>query len=214
MRFLLIFIMLYTTSCSLKSPKNQWQFKSRNSFDLYTQNFLKSNNNIAKSNLKRALNHAKSSADLTQLGKIYLGVCAMEFVVGGSNECKSYKKISYLIKDKNLEAYYHLLNLSIKNNDIIYLPKIYQPFAIALIDKNYSKATKEMLKQEKITSKLVSARLIKDKLDNQSKKEIIKDVSFYGYKKAVLFWLRELRDSTIDKREKDIIMGKIYILEN
>ncbi len=71
-----------------------------------------------------------------------------------------------------------------------------------------------MLKQEKITSKLVSARLIKDKLDNQSKKEIIKNISFYGYKEAVIFWLRELRDSTINKREKDIIMGKIYILEN
>ena len=214
MRILLIFIMLYITSCSFKPPKNQWQFKSSNSFDLYIQNFLKSNDKMAKNNLKRAISNAKNSSDFTQLAKIYLGRCAIRLSVGESIDCRNYQKISHLVLDKKLEAYYHLLNLSIKTQEIIYLPKIYQPFAIALVDKNYSQAIQEILKQDKITSKLISARLIKDRLDNQSKNKIIEEVSFYGYKKSVIFWLKELKNSTIDKRKKAIITQKIYILEN
>ena len=65
---------------------------------------------------------------------------------------------------------------------------------------------------EKTSSKLLASALIKDKLDTTFEEKMVKIGSFHGYKKVVLFWLREMQKNTKDKQKKKLIDKRITIL--
>ncbi|MFT5836163.1 MAG: hypothetical protein ACI9RG_001057 [Sulfurimonas sp.] len=72
----------------------------------------------------------------------------------------------------------------------------------------------EILNIDKITSKLLAASLVKDKLTQSTRYEMIKSASFYGYKKSVLFWLNEAKINTISEEERNHLSKKIFILKS
>jgi hypothetical protein len=86
-KILLFIFLLQFNGCSFKTPQNKWQFKSVNAFSAYTKNFLSAKDTLAKDDLKRAVNHAKQSANLSQLARIYLGECALNISVGLKDNC-------------------------------------------------------------------------------------------------------------------------------
>lgn len=215
--FTIISIILLFSSCSLpsfKSKPNAWQHKSTNAFSSYTKNFLSAKDSLAKSDLSRAISHAKNSADLTQLARIYLSKCALNISVGIDDNCKEYKDISSLVNSNELNAYKNLITSNIHNKNIPYLPKTYQNFALHLSSLDYQSSTIDMKNMKKITSKLLSASIIKQHLDKSSIELIIKDASYYGYKKVVIFWLHELKNKTNNQQEINIIDKKISILNS
>jgi len=203
---------IFITACSFKTVPNQWQIKSTTAFNSYSQNFLKANDILANNDLKRAIRHAKQSADLTQLGKIYLGKCALNISAGIKDECSEFNNISSLIHDKTLDAYLSFITLTIKQEQIEQLPKRYKVFANLLIEKNFQKANKELFKIKEVSSSLLCASLIKENLESTSRKKILKLSSFYGYKKIVLFWLHESKKYAKDKKEREKIEAKISVL--
>ncbi len=208
-----IFIILIFTSCSFKAPQNEWQHKSSNAFSSYTKNFLSNNDALAKNDLNRAIKHAKQSADLTQLARVYLGKCALNISVGIEDSCQNYLDISELIDDKKLQAYYSFITHSIENKQIRFLPKNYQEYALNINKLNFKEANKNILEMQRVTSTLLCGVLIKDNLAIKSRDKITKLASFYGYKKAVLFWLNEQKKFTDDEEEIKYIDRKIFVLE-
>lgn len=211
--FTALLSMLYISACSFKTPADEWQIKSTTAFNSYSQNFLTANDILANHDLKRAIKHAKQSANLSQLGKIYLGECALNISTGAQHKCKAFKKISSLINDKKLDAYYNFITLSIKPAQVAQLPKRYKTFANFLIQKNFKKANKELFEIKKASSSLLCASLIKEHLESATRKKILKLSSFYGYKKIVLFWLNESKKYEKDKIEIQKIEAKISILK-
>ncbi len=207
-----IFLIFMFTGCSFDTPPNDWQYKSVNAFDSYTKNFLRSNDEMAKNDIQRAISHAKSSADLKPLARIYLGECALNISVGIDDKCQKYNNIKELINSKKLDAYYDFLNLNIKKEDISKLPNTYQQFALHLKTKNYLQANNDILNIKKATSQLIAASLLKDKIDKKSMKKVIKTASFYGYKKVVLYWLKRLKKTTNKEEEIKKISKKISII--
>ena len=212
--FFALLIIFYLNACSFKTAPNEWQIKSTTAFNSYSQNYLKANDVLAKNDLKRAIKHAKQSADLSQLGKIYLGECAFKISAGAKNECTKFKKISALIHDKTLNAYYSFITLTIKPEQIDELPQRYRTFASFLIQKNFQKANSELFEIEGVTSSLLCAALMKEHLKATSRKKILKLSSFYGYKRVVLFWLHESKKYVKDKHELEKIEAKISILSS
>jgi len=204
--------LLFINACSFKTAPNEWQIKSTKAFNTYSQNFLKANNLLAKNDLKRAIKHAKQSADLTQLAKIYLGECALNISAGAKTECHTFQEISSLLHDKTLDAYYSLITLTIQAEQIEQLPKRYRKFANFLIQKNFQKANKEIFKIEEVSSSLLCAALIKEHLDTTSREKLLNLSSFYGYKKIVLFWLNESKKQEKESSERQKIEKKISIL--
>ncbi len=202
------------SACSFNPPPNQWQYTSANAFDSYTKNFLSSNDDIAKNDLDRAIKYAKNSADLTTLARIYLGKCALNISVGLEDSCKDYKNIAEIINDNKLDAYYNFIRLNLNHLNKSYLNKSYQKFAIHLNKKEFYKANIEILKISKPTSKLLCAALIKSNLNSNTRKEMIKVASFYGYKRSVLFWLKESKKYTTDINRLNYLSKKISILES
>jgi len=211
---LYILLSFIFTGCSFDTPPNDWQYKSINAFDSYTKNFLRSNEEMAKNDIQRAVSHAKNSADLKPLARIYLGECALNISVGIDNKCQKYNNIKELINSKKLNAYYHLLNSTITEDEIKDLPQTYQKFASHLQTKDYQQANNDISDIKKATSQLIASSLLKDKLNKQNIKRIIKVSSFYGYKKAVLYWLIKLKEKTSNINEKLTIDKKISILKN
>ena len=209
-----IITLFFIMGCSFKVPQNQWQQKSTNAFNSYRKNFLSANDAIAQSDLKRAIKHAKQSADLTQLARVYLGKCALNISVGMEDSCQDYLAISDLVKSEELNAYYLFITDSIiEENDIDKLPSYYQEYIRNLKDFKYKEVDRDILEMPRVTSTLLCAVLSKEYIDVKTRKRVIKLASFYGYKKVVLFWLNEQKRFTKSKKEKDFINKKILILQ-
>ena len=214
---LLVILVFSFSACSLpdfKTHPNAWQHKSVNAFSSYTKNFLRSNDEIAKNDLSRAISHAKNSADLTGLARIYLGECALHVSVGNNSTCKQYDEISELVDSNKLDSYKDFLTKNLAKSQIPLLPKNYQDFALHVESSNYTQANKDILDMKRTTSKLLSAALIKDDINIQTINHIIDTASFHGYKKAVIFWLYELKNKIEDNDKKEKITKKIAILNS
>ena len=209
-----ILIVLLFGGCSFDTPPNEWQYKSVNAFDSYTKNFLCSNDKLAKNDLSRAVKHAKNSIDLTHLGSIYLGKCALDISVGIDSKCEKYKNIQDVINSKTLDAYYAFLTLTIEKEQISQLPEIYRDFVWHMKNREFKKANKDIVKMQRPTSQLLAASLLKDKIENNTIKKVIEVASFNGYKKALFFWLNKLKERTNNKKEVDRINKKISILKS
>lgn len=207
-----IFIISLFSACSFKSKPNEWKYKSINAFSSYTKNFLSANDALAKSDLKRAIQHAKSSADLTQLSRIYLGECALNISVGIDDDCKSYKEIAELVEDKSLKSYYMFIKSTISMDDLTPLNSNYKDFAKYSINKEYTKAKANLFDMGRITSILLSASLIKDELNFDEVEELIKIASYYGYKRSIIFWLNAQKSKTTLESKRKAIEKKIKVL--
>ncbi len=193
--------LLLFVSCSAKNPPYEWRANSALAFASYTQSFLK-DEVIAQGELETAIQSAKSSANLEQLGSIYLGKCALNKAVGISDGCYEYQKIAHLINAPSLDAYYRLLTH--RSISIEALPSHYRAFAQAKTFENLKAISKP-------TSRLIAASLIKERLTLAQKEEMVQLASQYGYKKAVIFWLQEsLKNST--STQKSIVKQKIELL--
>jgi len=202
------------SGCSLKTPPNEWQYKSAAAFSRYTQDFLAGNETLAKNDLARAIKHAKKSADLTQLAKIYLGKCALNISVGIDDDCKNYANISDLVNDDMLNAYFDFIHLSLKKEQIPYLPKEYHLFAKNLIKKDFKSANEDIFNMPKATSSFLCASLIKENIDPGSREKIINLASYHGYKKVVLFWLHESIKKNTNQEDRKKIRKRISILQS
>ncbi len=211
---LTIFILLLFQGCSFKSPDNQWQYNSASAFNSYSKNFLTNNDEIAEDDLNRAIKYAKQSANLEQLSRIYLGVCALNISVGKQDDCNEYKKIEDLVPSLELKAYFLMLQNTLEKKDIENIPSQYHSFSKYKNTKKYSKAFESIKDIEQSSSKFIAASMLKDKLNKLEIKFIIKEASFYGFKKVVLFWLDYLKQIETDKQEKNKIEKKIFILKN
>ncbi|WP_072681176.1 hypothetical protein [Arcobacter sp. LA11] len=208
-----LFLFIVFQGCSFKSPQNQWEFNSSNSFNSYARYFLIDEEDLAQSDLQRAIKYAKQSANLEQLGRVYLGACALNKSVEQNNMCKNYIKIEEFIVSKELKIYFSMLVSEVKEEQIKYLPKQYRTFVNYKSLKKYDLAFESIKSMEQSSSKFIAASLIKDKLKKEQIKYLVEESSFLGYKKIVLFWLEYYYEIEEDLSEKEKIAKKIKILK-
>lgn len=199
--------------CSLKSPENQWQYNSSSAFNSYIKSFLIDEEELAKSDLQRAIKYAKQSANLEQLARIYLGTCALNISVGIEDKCKNYNEIKEFVNSYELESYFLMLINKIDKEHISYLPKQYQSFVEYKLQKQYDLAFKAIKSMEETSSQFIAASLIKDEIKKSDINYLIEKASFYGYRKLVLFCLDNLYKIEDNLEEKQRILKKVNILK-
>jgi len=210
----IVFFVLFSivfVGCSFKVAPNKWQYESANYFNLYQNNFLKDKKVLAKNDLKRAIQSAKRSANLTTLARVYLGECALNISVGIYDDCTKYIEISDVVNDLELDAYYAFIQKKVSQKQVTILPDDYKKFAVLQKNLEYEKASSFIFVTKKVTRSLLFASLIKENLSTEMVKKMISLASFHGYKKAVLFWLKEYRKKATDA-EQIKIDKKIKIL--
>ncbi|MBF0265953.1 MAG: hypothetical protein HQL46_11840 [Gammaproteobacteria bacterium] len=213
-KYLIIICSIYILGCSFKAPESQWQIRSKNAFNSYSNNFLSGNETLAKNDLNRAVRHINVSADLNKLARLYLSVCALNIATGINDKCEQYLDIKDLTQTQSLSSYYALLQGILKTGDIEHLPLNYQEFASHLLNKNYNQAFKAIELINKPSSRFIAASIIKNKLTANDREKLIKDASYYGYKNIVIFWLEQslIKSESISEQQK--LIKKIQILKN
>lgn len=210
----ILFTAVFFSACSFKQEPNQWQYKSANSFKSYTGNFLKGDYLSAKGDIQAAKEYAKQGADLNRLARIYLGVCALNIAVGENDKCSEYDQMKELVNSSGLDAYYHMLQNSIKEKQIRHLPEKYRSFALLSFNKKYIEAFEAVKSMDNVTSKFIASALIKNELNKEQIEYLIQRASFYGYKKLIIFWLEQLKNKESNIYQKEKIIKKIKILKS
>ena len=207
-----IFILIFFQACSLKTPKNQWEYNSSSAFSSYVNNFLTSEFDLANDDLNKAVKYAKQSANLNQLGGIYLGSCALNISVGIKDECKEYNQIKELLNSEELSAYYSMLQNKIDKKQIEFLPKQYQSFQLNKLS-NIDNIFTSIKSIEEVSSQFIAASLVIEHLKKSEIKYLLDKASSYGYKSLVLFYLKNLYNIEEDIEQKQLILKKIKILQ-
>ena len=199
----LVVIVVAFSACSFKKEPNEWQYKSASYFKEYQENFLSSNDILAKGELNQAIKYAKKSADLNRLGQIYLGECALNISVGLEDKCEKYQAISNAVDSKKLDAYYAFITKSLQEKQVSFLQKHYQTCMSQSAD---------LFNMPRVSSTFLCASLRRESLDDVSREKLVKLASYHGYKKVVLFWLQEQKKYLNNSEEIDKINMKITIL--
>lgn len=214
MKKIIFLIALLLAGCSLKNESPDiWKKDTSNSFDSYKQYYLEGKTALASVSLKRALNSAKSSADLKPLAKVYLGVCALHVAVLINDKCEEYVSLSDILdKNDSSKNYYYMIEGKFDKVNPDNLPKQYKSFAKQMQTKNYKNAKKEMKKIQSISSMLVAASLIKEYLSSNDIDFLIDRLSLYGYKKPIVRWLKYSKN--INSRKKNTKIDKLLKIIN
>lgn len=166
---------------------------------------MSDNGLLAKKDYEKAIEHAKSGADLEILGKIYLTKCAMETIVGERTNCTEYEMIESTLSNQNLSAYKNFLQGSITNDMIVYIPKKYHLFMQYLLSQNYQETIKIIHNTQDVVSMLLIASIVKEYLSVEDIDKIIKISSFYGYTKATKYWLGYKGNKFGDTKSQNIL---------
>jgi hypothetical protein len=189
----------------MKAPPNQWEHKANSATQSYIKNYLSDKELLAQKDFNRAVEHAKSSAELSILGKIYLTKCAMERIVGQEVQCEKFTTMETVINNQELSSYKNFLQDKLQKTDIANLPNKYKTFANNYITKSYDKALKNVLETKDIVSMLLMATFIKEHLQKEDISKVIHLSSFYGYAHATKFWLQYKSEKYKDTNSKEIL---------
>jgi len=189
----------------MKIAPNQWEKRVKHSVHSYIHNYLADKELLSQKDYKRAVKYAKQSADLTTLGKVYLTKCALDRTVGKKNICKEYQSIEKLITVPQLQSYKNFLEENLSEEDMQFLDPKYRSFARYYLHHQYKKSINVLRNTDDVVSMLVMGSFVEDKLSQDDIDKIINIASFYGYKKAVKFWLNYKTLKFNDLKSKEIL---------
>ncbi len=209
---LVLLAMLYFSGCSFKTKPNMWQQKVSASFEAYKKDFLKGKDGLAKSDFERAEENAKSSADLKTLAALYLGKCALHISIGKQDTCQKYLDIRDVANCKFLDNYYNFIQKDFQNTSLAIIDETYVDFLKALKKNDIEAASKAVIDIKAPSSKLLAISLLGKNVSREALQSGIDTLSFYGYKKGVMYLLKLYKGKTEDEKEKSLIKKKIRIL--
>ncbi len=169
---------------------------------------------IARANTKllHAREEASKSADLLMLINIELSVCANDISVLKSSSCEKASELLSLDTDPMQVAYLSLLRKQVSTEVIQDLPSQYKEFAFALMHSDDQEINAIVSTIKPFSSRLLASALIKEKLTSPNRKKLIEEISYHGYKTALVAWLELDIKNENDSNEKKRLEKKLKIL--
>jgi len=207
-----IFLILILSACSTSQPENKWQHEAATMCKNYQLHFLQDKTVRASLDLSHARELATRSANFKPLIDIELTACAMEVSALNPSQCERASKLLVLESNQEQQAYLHLLSSQLQEDEIKYLPQQYRDFAQFLLTDDHHAINQEVSTMQPLSSKLVASALSKDILNDDTIETLIQDLSFKGYKKPLVSWLRLQMQKEEDEEEKSRLKAKIDVL--
>ena len=209
--FIFISLLLFQ-ACSSPQPNNRWQYQATSSLHAYTKHYLEGNTLRAKADLAHAREEASKSVQLHTLIDIELSVCATNISVLEADPCDKAFDLLALDPDPTQKAYLDLLSNQLSSSQVKDLPQQYQDFATFLLANNIDEINDKIQYIEPISSRVLASALIKDQLTNKNIQELTDTLSYYGYKTALLAWLKFQIQKEDDLEKKEKLMAKLKVL--
>jgi len=207
-----ILLLILVSACSTSQPENKWQHDAATMCKNYQIHFLQNKTLRASLDLSHAREMATRSADFKPLIDIELTQCAMELSALNPSPCERVSELLALEPNANQRAYLHLLNSQLQEEEIVFLPKQYQDFALLFLDGDAKALNKEISSLQPLSSKLIASALSKDVIDDENIQGLIEALSFKGYKRPLLAWLELQMQKEENEDEKSRLKAKIEIL--
>ena len=210
MKIALVLLLIFLSACTGPRPKNDWQYQATAALDDYSKHYLQNRLLRAKADLSRAREFASRTANLHTLIDIELTVCALDIATLHNSSCQPAKELLRLQEDAKQQAYLHLLTKTLREEEVTLLPQKYQSFARALLNKEAMAS--QLPKIKNIRSRLVASALIAQSLTTEEIQTLVTRLSYRGYKKAVIAWLKLQHDKERDPNKQKLIEAKLQIL--
>lgn len=214
--FILIIIcgLISLSGCMGTPPKNEWQLKAISAFNGYKIYYLEDKIGLAQHDLQRARELTKQGTDLKTLARLELAQCAVQIGVLEATHCENYQILAALHQHAELNAYFRFLQQQTQRADIALLPSQYHQFATQLLDGIASDQLEQtIVKIDSIESRLIAAALVRDKLSTDFVRQLIKQTSFHGYKRASLQWMQHLSKITPSTDEANRLQQMIILMK-
>jgi len=200
------------SACSSSQPENRWQHDAANSCKNYQRYFLQDKDSRASLALEQARRFAKNSANLQPLIDIELSACAMELSSLNPSVCENASKLLLLEPNAKQSAYLHLLTHKFTKDEIQFLPRHYQDFALVLLQKEPKKINTALLSLEPFSSKLVASALAIEYINDNNIQVLINKLSFKGYKKPLISWMKVQMQREENEKKRALLKAKIEVL--
>lgn len=207
-----IFFLLMLSACSSPQPENKWQHDAATMCQNYQRHFLQDKTLRASLDLSHARNLATRSANFKPLIDIELTACAMELSTLNPSSCETVSKLLDLEPNSKQSAYLKLLNAHLQKEDVEHLPKQYKNFALHLLEDNHNAINKELSTMKPLSSKLIASALSKDIINDKNIQELIQKLSYKGYKRPLLAWMKLQMNKEENEEKKSRLRAKIKIL--
>jgi hypothetical protein len=205
-------IILLLAGCSTPQHEDAWRYQAAASTEAYGEHFLKDEKVQIQSNYSHAERSAKQSADLVPLARLYLSECALNRAVLVDDDCEKFVQTLPMQHDKELAAYYAMLNHTLTKKQVSDLPWRYRDFARAYLSKDANAIRRTVAATEPLRSRIVAASLVRDTLNESDIEALIDAISYLGYRRALLSWMAYLADITSDEQKRRLLLQKQELL--
>lgn len=205
-------MILLFAGCSTPQHEDAWRYQAASSTKAYGEHFLKDEKVQIQSNYSHAERSAKQSADLVPLARLYLSECALNRAVLIVDECQKFAQTLPLQNDPELAAYYAMLNGTLDKKQISDLPWRYRDFARAYLAEDSKAIRSSVAALTPLRSRLVAASLVRDRLEEADIEALIEDISYIGYRRALLSWMAYLAATTSDIQKRQLLLEKRKLL--
>lgn len=209
---LLILPLLLMLGCTAKRPDDAWRYNTATAYKYAEQYFLEGKDSLAVSEFREAEKHAKQSADVIPLARLYLSICALNKAVLLDNGCASYLEVAPYADEPELYSYHALLTGTLENDQLRYLPERYRAFAGALLKQESASIRRLIGQMQPLSSKMIAASLAREHIDDAIMESIIQEASHFGYKRALIAWMTLLASTTADRERAEQLLNRLQIM--
>jgi len=206
----LLFVLV---GCSVPHHEDQWRYDAAAATRSYGDAFLKGDDIMAASAYEQALVASKQSGDLLPLARFRLTRCALNHAVLIDDDCSAYLEVAPVAPSPELEAYFAMLNGTLRHEQLLLLPPQYRSFFEARLANNPMAASKLLQAVTPLRSKMIAASSAPELLNDATIESIIDDASHFGYRRAVIAWTRYLIRTTSDAGKRTLLQRKLELLE-
>lgn len=203
--FYLLVCFVLLAGCSAKAVPD-WIKTSHNQLESYKKHYLQGGDHLAETNFLKAIEAIKSSGDLHLLQIAYLTRYAVQTSVLEGFDDLDYRRLEAIEPHPENIHFHAFLQGAFDRVDEQYLPPQYRSFLHACKNGKQADVDRAIATMEDPLSRLIASGLAVQKqlYHETTLNAAIRTASEQGWKKALLVYLKKLRDfyGSGDDREK------------
>lgn len=208
---------LLLAGCSTKAVPD-WIKTSHNQLESYKKHFLLGRDRLAEISFQKTVSEIKSSGDLRLLQIVYLTRYALQVAILESFDDQDYRRLEAIEPHPENIHFHAFLKGAFDRVDEQYLPPQYRPFLRACKNGKQADADRAIATMEDPLSRLIASGLAVQKqlYHETTLNAAIRTASEQGWKKALLVYLKKLRDfyaSTNEQKKADVTQQRIDLIK-
>jgi len=215
--FYLLACFFLLAGCSAKAVPD-WIKTGQNQMESYKKHYLQGQDRLAEISFEKSVSEIKSGGDLRLLQIVYLSRYALQVAVLESFDDQDYRKLEAVEPHSENISFHAFLQGSFDRVDEQYLPPQYRQFLRAFKNGKQSDIDLANTAIEDPLARLIASGLAvqKQPYHERTFNTAIRTAAEQGWKKAILSYLKKLRDfyaSINEQKKADLTQQRIDLIK-